>query len=167
MLKNTLLYGGIILLTIVGVIAGFKYFYRDQAVHYHAGFQIYVDDKLQDFSDYKYMSVVPCTDDQHKEAVESKVHLHDGVGNIVHVHAPGVVWGDLLKYLKFTVDPKKPVEAYVNEKKVNNIMTTPIYPYDSLVLIIGNHKDISQYLKKALNKKYILDKETSSGICKG
>ena len=38
-----------------------------EEVHYHAGFQVYKDDKLVDFSDFKYMHIEPCSTGDHEE----------------------------------------------------------------------------------------------------
>jgi hypothetical protein len=162
MFKNTLFYVGIILFTIVVVIFTYKKILPEKHVHFHAGFVIYKDGKMLDFSDYKYMSPIPCTDDQHTQATKDRVHLHDGVGNVVHVHANGVRWEELFKYLKFKMPTN---EAYVNGKRVDNIQAVEIHPYDSLVVLIGKQGNVNDYLKKAPSKEYI-EKMEKQGICK-
>jgi len=60
-------------------------------IHYHAGFQVYVDGVKQDFSADKYMKVDPCTIAP-KTAADvqlDKGHLHDKVGDVVHIHTTG------------------------------------------------------------------------------
>ena len=37
-----------------------------EEVHYHAGFQVYIDNKLQDFAKLKYMSIKPCGIEEHE-----------------------------------------------------------------------------------------------------
>jgi len=52
-----------------------------QSIHYHTGFLIYIDGILQDFSAQKYIEI---------SAYQiEKAHLHDNVGDVVHVHQPG------------------------------------------------------------------------------
>ena len=156
----------VIIVFISAIFFTFKFLSPPKAVHLHAGFQIYMDEKLLDFSDYKYMSLIPCTDNG-KQDVHGKVHLHDGVGNIVHVHATHVTWGNLFTYLKFSIPPSKEVISYVNGKKVETIQNIDIKAYDSLVIIIGTHQNIADYLKKSLTKQDIKIAETKNGICKG
>jgi hypothetical protein len=136
-------------------------------VHFHAGFQIYINGTLQDFSDAKYMSLVPCTDDLKKKVIiHDKVHLHDEVGDVAHIHQPHVVWNDLLSYLKFRTDGK-PFKAYINKSENDNALNTEIHPYDSLVLSIGKDPDLKAHVENSLTKKYIRDVETRNGLCKG
>ncbi len=154
-------------LCVIATLIIFLKFSHHKDVHFHSGFQIYIDGKLQDFSNPKYMSLIPCSNDDHQKETEDKAHLHDGVGNVVHVHQAHVVWNDLFTYLKLSVDKNKSVEAYVNGGKIKNIFTTEIQPYDSLVLLIGSHGLIKDYQDKALKKAYIHDVETRNGLCKG
>ena len=164
----------IVLLLLVLIFLGlggyfyYEQFLKPQVVHYHAGFQVYVDGKLQDFSGLKYMHVVPCTTDDHKAEVdeqEEKAHLHDFVGEVAHVHRSNATWGDLFTNIKFRVDSSKSVVAYVNGEKVDGILHYPIKAYDSLVLFIGKHGDVEEYLKKAVKKEYVQKVEKKSDGC--
>ncbi len=90
---------GILFLIAVLVIA--PKFIKPKDLHFHAGFQVYVDDKLQDFSDNKYMDETPCTKngkplpDVKVDDQLEKAHMHDHKGYIVHVHRKGSNWSDL------------------------------------------------------------------------
>ncbi len=151
--------------------AGYSYyknFVKPKVVHFHAGFKVYVDGKLQDFSDLKYMHVEPCTTKNAHIDVdeqEMKAHLHDFVGDVAHVHRSNAVWGDLFQNIKFAIDHSKPVLAYINGGKVDDVLHHPIRPYDSLVLIIGKHRDIGSYLKNAVKKDHIVLVEKKSETC--
>ena len=151
---------------ILGVCFYLKTSHKEE-VHHHAAFQIYIDGKLQDYTDIKYMSLVPCTDDEHQVKTEDSVHLHDNIGDVVHVHKQGAVWNDLFKYIKLNTDSGKEITGYVNGKEMSDIMNEPINAYDSLVLLVGSHGDVKSYLDKALKKEYIEDVETKSGLCPG
>lgn len=98
-------------------------------IHYHAGFIVYVDGVRQDYSDYKYMNFTPCTEHAVKKSREEeqieKAHLHDGVGDVVHVHRNGAKWGDLLKNIN------------VNLPSETDILKQTIEPNSSVVIIIG------------------------------
>ncbi len=138
-----------------------------QKIHYHAGFQVYKDDKLVNFSDLKYMDVKPCT--VSGKAIDSgndqleKAHLHDLVGDVVHVHRNNAIWADLFKNIKY--DVPKGSQGYVNGQKTSDILTYPIKPYDSVIIFIGSHKDIKEYLPKAVSKAHIQDIEKHSEAC--
>lgn len=67
----------------------------NKEVHFHAGFLVYVDGKLQDFSGDIYMSPNVCRKPDVRLSSEEeqmeKAHLHDGVGDVVHVHRKSAV----------------------------------------------------------------------------
>ncbi len=159
-------------LVIAGVIAfGYWYyiaFVQINVVHYHGGFQVYERGRLVDFSDVRYMHLEPCTTHDSgvmKDEQEEKAHLHDLVGDVVHVHRSSARWGDLFKNLKYSVDMSRPIAAYVNGRKVENILNYPIKSYDSLVLLIGENEDTAVYLKGAVKKDYIMKNEGRSEDC--
>ena len=140
-MKRRLIRIGIVffLLIDVGTIGYFlqKKFSKPETVHFHAGFQVYIDGKLQNFSNIKYMETKPCANDEGdetkspEELQKDKAHLHDNVGNVVHSHVRGGAWGDLFRNIKFNIQSEKGIAAYVNGKEVKNILQYPIYPYDS------------------------------------
>lgn len=126
--------------TISIIIGAYYYFNRD--VHYHAGFQVYVNDARVDFSDSKYMHLAPCRQggELDLEDVANRVHLHANNGEVAHVHADKVAWGHLFASLKYPM--YEPVSGYINGQPVEDILYQPIKPYDSVVLFIGNNSEI-------------------------
>src|SRR4051812_30234652 len=98
---------GLVILGSLGII------FRDQIqekffpvkeLHYHAGFQVYENGKQKSFADIAYMHDKPCTGKKAEEEKEDeqieKAHLHDLVGDVVHVHRENATWGDLFKNIK-------------------------------------------------------------------
>ena len=174
MTKGTLIF-------VIGVVAvlisGIGYYTytkmnAGQPVHYHAGIQVYVDDKLQDFSSIKYMTISPCTDHDAKKEQESakelqndKGHLHDNIGDVVHVHRSGGTWKDFFTNIHFTVPAGKPVFAFINGNSVEDIMNTPIKGYDSVVIFIGTRNTMKAELKKAVTIDHIKEIEKKSELC--
>ncbi len=158
-----------ILITSIVIAASFflyKTYVYTTPVHYHAGFQIYMNGKLQDYSSTEFMHLKPCgthedTGDKEDEQLE-KAHLHDNVGDVIHVHRNGVVWNDVFTNLKLQI-PTATVSAYMNGKKIVDIKKYPVKPYDSLVLMIG--KEDKTYLKKAVTVTHIKQHEKKSESC--
>ncbi len=137
-------------------------------VHYHAGFQVYADGKLMDFSDLKYMQVVPCTTggaEIHMDEQIEKAHLHDNIGDVVHVHRQGATWSDLFKNIKYDIEQGKINVAYKNGKVTQNILNSPIEPYDSIIISTGRTKLTGSELKKAVTKARILEAEKRTESC--
>ncbi|OGK23909.1 hypothetical protein A3A46_01080 [Candidatus Roizmanbacteria bacterium RIFCSPLOWO2_01_FULL_37_13] len=148
------------------LFAYFKLFKKAKDVHYHAGFQVYVDGKLQDFSGAKYMLVKPCGKEekgQEEDEQLEKAHLHDGVGDVVHVEAEGAKWKDLFQNINFNISDKKQITGYVNRKKIENILDYPIKSYDSVVIFIG--KADEKLLKNSVTKKRIIEVEKENRNC--
>lgn len=110
-------------------------------IHYHAGFLIYIDDQLQDYSGYQYMNYTPCSEHNEKKSpVEEqieKAHLHDNVGDVVHVHRTGAVWGDLILNSKIELPNDKVVGGYIDGVKKDQILQEPIEPYTTAVILVG------------------------------
>jgi len=157
----------IILVLSVGVLLYLKFFSKKE-VHYHAGFKVFVDGKLQDFSKTKYMSIKLCGEDEKKQEENEqleKAHLHDGVGDVVHVEASDAKWTNLFKNINFKIDKSKPIEGYVNGKNVKNILDYPIKVYDSVVIVIGKNANVEEYLKKSATRKHIEEVEKKSETC--
>lgn len=122
-------------------LGAFAYSKAEPEVHYHAAFQVYVDGAVVDFSATQYMHVEPCglEDEEEEETPEhvqlEKAHLHDGVGDVVHVHREGAVWADLFLNVGYVF--AEPVAGYVNGSRVDSILTYPIEEHDR-VLILSN-----------------------------
>ncbi len=79
----------------------------DTEVHVHADFAVYMNGNQLDFSQTEYQSSVSHEKDE-------DVHLHDGDGKVVHRHAEGVTFAQLLKSIGyelgsdcFTTDAKE------------------------------------------------------------
>ncbi len=160
----------ILLVLLFGGYALNQFINVPKETHMHAGFQVYVDDKLQDFSDIKYMSIKPCKDDDHQkktkeEIQDEKAHLHDEVGDVVHSHREGGTWGDLFKNIDFKIDSSKEVKGYIDGNEVTDIFRESIKPYQSVVILIGSHANPDSYLEKRVKKERIVETEKKSEDC--
>ncbi len=140
---------------------------ESEHVHDHAGFVVYIDGVKQDYSNYKYMNFVPCSEhDTKKSKVEEqieKAHLHDSVGDVVHTHRSGAVWGDLFTNIQALFPDDKPMRAYVDGREVANIMETSITPYSSVVITYGSSDDPTNLERVSL--EHIKEVEAKSELC--
>lgn len=159
----------VIFVLIIGVSSFFIYKNLTTAkkVHYHAGFVVFQNDKKINFSDFKYMRVKPCTEDKdHEDSDEDiqteKAHLHDLVGDVVHVEQENAYWRDLFTNIDYKLDYPS-ATAYINGSKIKNFENLKIQPYDSLVILIGSNK--TNHLKDAVKKEYIEEKAEKSVDC--
>lgn len=140
-------------------------------VHYHAGFQVYKDDLLVDFSDLKYMHIRPCNDEDEKEEKyvdpkeeqTEKAHLHDSVPDVVHAHVDSGKWKDLFVNLKYEVSSD--IKGFSNGQEIPNILSKKIEPYESVVFLIGKTSSIEAKLKDRVTKKHIQEVEKRGESC--
>lgn len=132
--------------------------------HNHADFAVWIDGKQWDFSADKYMS---------KEYVEGQplereanplrqyLHLHDGVGTVLHRHKPGLGFGDFLQSegfafdgtclttdtgQKYCNDGQKTWKFYVNGKEIPMQANYVFADTDQILLTYGAGDDIQHEL---------------------
>lgn len=153
------------LILIVG-LAGYFLLAKPTAVHYHAGFVVYINGTKQDYSALQYMNLENCSlHSKPKDAAalqEEKAHLHDNVGDVVHVHVKGATWADLFRNIgvKF---PGGPVYGYRNGQEVADILHQEIKPYDSVIIMVG--KKVPAGASGYVTKAHIRAVEKSSENC--
>lgn len=165
MKKIILLLIPLLLIIFAGLIFKSKII-REEKIHYHAGFLVYVDGILQDFTDNKYMEVIPCnvsgkenpSDDQ-----KEKAHLHDNIGDVVHVEHSGAVWSDLFKNINFSFPENQQITGYVNGYPVSDILSRPVKPNDSSVFIAGDGSRVN--LRHYVSSDHIIEVESKSENC--
>lgn len=119
-------------------------FAQVEEVHYHAGFVITVDGQVQDYSAIEYMHVSPCSSDSKSHVavdltdVQERVHLHNQVGDVAHIHAQEVTWRQLFESLGIQELLERTVQMYDSSQSVvENGIDTVVVPYQSVVISIG------------------------------
>lgn len=109
-------------------------------IHYHANFAVFINGRQINFADPNYMHLAPCVANNTKVSFNKldNVHLHDQVGNVVHIHQAGIVWNDLFTSIHYTLDKETgnvPVSYYLNGKKVEkSVLSKVIGKQDKLLI---------------------------------
>jgi hypothetical protein len=104
--------------------------------HLHAAFKIVKDGEIMNFSDGKYMYYKPCGGEESEmTTIKDKVHLHNFVGDVPHIHAEGITWRNLFESLE--VEQPITYISYLNGEKVDNLLDIQIKEYDRVLFIIG------------------------------
>jgi hypothetical protein len=140
---------------------------KEVHTHFHAGFIVYVNGQKQDYSDNQYMYLDVCSviakQDNNDMQIRDMVHLHDNVGDVAHIHEEGATWNMLFKNMDISFPPDIPIVGYRNGKKVANLLSLSIKPYDSVIFIVGSDKgiDTSHYVPK----QHIVDIEGKANMC--
>lgn len=113
------------------------------------------------------MYLKPCTargngiiEDENTEL--EKAHLHDNIGDVVHVEAKDALWEDLFTNIKFPVDYSK-TTGYISNERIPDFQNQPIRPYDSLVIFIGEN-DV-KLLDQGVTREYIETQSKKSIEC--
>lgn len=137
-------------------------------VHFHAGFVIYIDGKRQDYSAGQYMHVDMCSiaekQKEHNLKQVDRVHLHDNVGDVAHIHADGVLWKELFENSSITLPSDKKLTTYRNGNRVmENILQKKIEPYESIILVYG--EDIEVEPSFFITKERIEEVESKPSGC--
>ena len=72
-------------------------------IHHHADFQIYINGEAQLLDNFSfYEEVSACSQSEHKKPT-SRVHLHDQISHVIHVHDEAVTYGHFMSNLGFSL----------------------------------------------------------------
>lgn len=159
--KQILAHKQLILVTLlIGLLIGFLIFVAIRMityspsghVHYHANLQLFVNGKQETFQDpLYYQEVVSCNADADADPLH-RAHLHDQVYDIVHVHAPGVTWGQFFENINVGAEPTSlrigntvyantgtdTVTYILDGKKLTSLVGQPIDSEDTLLVNYGD-----------------------------
>jgi hypothetical protein len=73
--------------------------------HYHANFAVFVNGTREQFDSFTfYEEIASCSDG--KDNPKARVHMHDSISHVVHVHDTAVTWGHLFEVLSFGLHRK-------------------------------------------------------------
>lgn len=142
----------------------------DNEVHVHADFMMYINGEQIDFSADKYQSV-------EGDVRHLTTHLHNNNGHVVHRHADGITFADLLDSLGFTLtkdcltsdesisyctDAKNELRLYVNDEVHSNPTEYIVAEEDRILVYYGapNTTEIKTYLEEVPDDACI-----ASGTC--
>lgn len=141
-----------------------------EKTHYHAGFIVIKDNQIVDFSKPEFMSFTPCVvagakEEETPEQLQiEKAHLHDEIGDVIHIEEDNAKWGDLFTNLHYPINYSE-TTAYINSKKVPNIQNMPIRHYQSAVIFIGASDGAQKFLSQAVTKEHIKEAAAKSKDC--
>ena len=143
----------------------------DTEYHVHADFQIFVGDQQVDLTDDTFMTTGT-------NKVSEHAHLHDGNGEVKHIHSENITFASFLQSLDITLTadcltlfeedamcstPEQQVQLYVNEE----LYTEPLTEYepvddDRILLYYGNpeNENVQTY-----NQEIPSDSCYYSGTC--
>ncbi len=156
-----LLFGNtsVLFLLLIGFIAGLLWFaalrfflVQAEETHYHANFAVYIDGVQQDFSDTSYYEEVAACTIAYKDEPKGRVHMHDKVNDVIHVHDKRVTYADFFHNIFWTVGDEvletreavyqnggeKKLVFILNGQEVDRIDSRVIGNLDKLLVSFGD-----------------------------
>jgi hypothetical protein len=156
---------------------------EDKETHFHANYAIFIDgERLRLDSFTYYEEVATCAGDDLNNP-KSRVHMHDRVDHVVHVHDHAATWGHLFYNLGFTIGNQSmnienknylksetlPFTFWVNGEEVDAVANRVIESEDVLLISVGTKdKAVLQQQYDAIQKdanEY--NKRNDPSACKG
>lgn len=120
--------------------------------HYHANFALYINGQKEEFRNFTYYEEISACSKELENNPKSRVHMHDNVNDIIHIHDKAVTWSNFFENLGFTFGDNILVtqkDTYLNTasskftyilngEKVDNIATKVIKSEDVLLISYGD-----------------------------
>ncbi|MYB39883.1 hypothetical protein F4X86_01130 [Candidatus Saccharibacteria bacterium] len=72
-------------------------------VHYHADFMIHIHGQPQTLDNFSFYEETSACGSQYRDDPVSRVHLHDNVNHVIHVHDRASTYGHLMANLGFSL----------------------------------------------------------------
>jgi hypothetical protein len=72
---------------------------KNNEVHYHANFAVFVRGERYSFDNFTFYEEVAACGGNGIDSPNIRVHMHDSIDHVAHVHDNGVAWGHFLLIL--------------------------------------------------------------------
>src|SRR5688572_20707682 len=103
----------IIFALLIGFIGGFlwltgvRYFIaQPKETHYHSNFAVYINGMREDFKDFTYYEEVAACTSAYEDNPKGRVHMHNNVNDIIHVHDKRVTYGNFFQNIGWNIGGK-------------------------------------------------------------
>lgn len=178
-----------VLLT-AGIVAGLVLFgalrfitYKDNSVHYHANFALYINGVRDKFNNPGfYEEVTACAEDDSNNPHE-RAHLHDELNDVIHIHAKAVTWGQLFNNLGysignqhletlgkvFTPDANHKLSFILNGQPASDVAELVIESRDRLLVSYGaaSNQKLSNEFQSISKSATKFNQQQDPASCKG
>lgn len=95
---------------LIGFLLGFLWWVglrfvtlRDESVHYHANFALYIDGEREPFESFGFYEEVQSCDGDELFNPKARVHMHDRINHVVHAHDAVATWGHFFANIGYTL----------------------------------------------------------------
>lgn len=156
-------------------------FQPDMHIHYHANFAVFINGQRQEFKGPQfYQEIASCNDSANPQG---RVHMHDNIGHVVHVHDKLVTWGNFFNILGWSLSDRAlfdGTKSYVdgqdnelhfmlNGKPAISIANEVIGNEDRLLVSYGNEtpEQLQQQFSALENDAHEYNLRKDPSACKG
>jgi hypothetical protein len=136
--------------------------YSPSSVHYHANFAVFIDGERLPFANPLYYEEVQSCSSGDESNPKIRVHMHDRVNHVIHVHDAGATWGHFFANVGMTngdivfrndsavyvEDEQTKIHFILNGEEVDTTANRAIKSEDTLLVSIGNPTE------EQLNEQY-------------
>lgn len=91
------------LLGVIWLIAIRFVTYESEAVHYHANFAVYINGEREPFESFAFYEEVQSCGGEELYNPKIRVHMHEQINHVIHVHDAGATWGHLFANLGYAL----------------------------------------------------------------
>lgn len=125
---------------------------KDDHVHYHANFAIFINSKQEKFESPLYYEEVQSCSSEDEDNPLHRAHMHGNVNSVVHVHAHAVTWGHFFNNIgvgltKNLIETEQGIYIddegdqqltfYLNGQEVDSVTNKLINSEDTLLIDYG------------------------------
>jgi len=94
---------GVVLGALIVLAIRFATYSPPNHVHYHANFAVYINGQREQFKDPSYYQEVAICSADAGDNPKARVHMHDEVNDVIHVHDAGVTWGNFFENIGWSL----------------------------------------------------------------
>lgn len=150
--------------------------------HYHSNFAVYINGQREEFKSFAYYEeVAACTSD-FANNIKGRVHMHDQVNDVIHIHDKRVTYQDFFENLGWSIgsdfihsdtslyanSDTSIIKYMLNGKQVNRVDGTVIGDKDRLLVSYGTvDEDINTQFSTVGKNAVHIDEEQDPASCGG
>jgi hypothetical protein len=75
---------------------------QKKEVHYHANFAVFIDGERVPFDNFIFYEEIQSCFDGEGATPQTRVHMHDSINHVIHVHDYAVTWGHFFANINMT-----------------------------------------------------------------
>lgn len=154
--KNLLIAVGSFFLGIAALVALRVATLHDTHTHYHANFGLYINGERDEFKNFTFYEEVSSCGGGDVDNPKIRVHMHNNVNYVVHVHDHAATWGAFFANLGYTLGDKlvktdkgvyisgqdgKKLTFWLNGQPVDTAANRTIKDDDLLLVSYGDSDD--------------------------